>query len=356
MQNISHVLSEMGRPWIKGYKPLSNVGAVSRERLEAMIRSFNDFSQTPMPKLPPVAVHDTRKLPPTGYWIFVCNRTRWDAEAWLRSGTANLLYMVSDHNRNEVQPGDLGVLRVNAVKGARHRNVHPEGIYAIVDVVENARQRPDDDPRFYTDPADATAITWRARLRLLENLVDHPVPAQTLPSHADFAYVRRPLRSATIPLSQAAFETILERSRADLINVNAIRLAGDAEGIAAIERQAENLDPQVRERLSRVIERGPVGDRVKAARGYRCQLCEAKGLHPHAFLKRDGSPFAEAHHVQPVSKLTPGSLGDRNIMVLCPNHHRQAHYGLFEVLEERPTDWIVSVDREPLQIERTVLT
>ncbi len=226
-----------------------------------------------------------------------------------------------------------------------------------MDVVESARQIPDDDARFYTDPADATAIVWRARLEgVLENLVDHPVPALTLPDGADFDRVRNPIQSATIPLSQAAFGTILEKSRADLINVNATRLAGDAEGVADIERQAANLDPQVRERLSRVIERGPVGDRVKAARGHRCQLCEAKGVHHHAFLKRDGSPYAEAHHVQPVSMLITGSLGERNIMVLCPNHHRQAHYGQFEVLEERPTDWIVSVDHEPLRIERTVLS
>ena len=45
----------------------------------------------------------------------------------------------------------------------------------------------------------------------------------------------------------------------------------------------------------------------------------------------------------------------RNIMVLCPNHHRQAHYGSFEVIEERATDWIAFVDSERLRIERTDL-
>jgi predicted HNH restriction endonuclease len=191
---------------------------------------------------------------------------------------------------------------------------------------------------------------------MLANFVGQPVPALTLPTDADFDHIRHPLRAATIPLSPAAFGTILERSRANLLELNAIRLAADAASVAALERQAENLDPQNRERLSRVIERGPLCDRVKAARGYKCQICEAKGLHPHAFMKRDGSPYAEAHHVQPVSKLIAGSLGMQNIMVLCPNHHRQAHYGSFEVVEERSTDWVLSVDSERLQIERTAVT
>ncbi len=191
---------------------------------------------------------------------------------------------------------------------------------------------------------------------MLGNFVGQPVPAQTLPTDADFDHIRHPLRAATILLSPAAFGTILEKGRADLLELNAIRLTANAAGVTALERQAENLDPQIRERLSRVIEREPVGDRVKSARGYKCQICEAKGLHPHAFVKRDGSPYAEAHHVQPVSKLIAGSLGRQNIMVLCPNHHRQAHYGSFEVLEESSTDWVLSVDSERLHIERAALT
>ncbi|WP_442865011.1 HNH endonuclease [Bosea sp. NBC_00550] len=98
-----------------------------------------------------------------------------------------------------------------------------------------------------------------------------------------------------------------------------------------------------------------MGDKVKVARGHRCQICEATGLHPHTFAKRDGSRYAEAHHVQPVSKLIAGSLGEQNIMVLCPNHHRQAHYGDFEVVEENAGDWNVSIDGVRLSIDRTVL-
>ena len=61
--------------------------------------------------------------------------------------------------------------------------------------------------------------------------------------------------------------------------------------------------------------------------GHRCQLCAAVGLNPIGFLKASGDPYVEAHHVMPVSHMQVGSLSLSNIMTVCPNHHRQLHYG-----------------------------
>jgi hypothetical protein len=69
----------------------------------------------------------------------------------------------------------------------------------------------------------------------------------------------------------------------------------------------------------------------------------------------DGQPYAEAHHVQPAPLLLAGSLGEGNIMVLCPNHHRQAHYGNFSVTEEREAEWVVALDGKKLNVPRTKL-
>ena len=140
----------------------------------------------------------------------------------------------------------------------------------------------------------------------------------------------------------------------DPFEMNATRLAGDVVGVAALEKQAANLDPVVRHRLSRVIERGPIGEKVKVLRGHLCQLCEAMGVKAPAFMKRNGQPYAEAHHVQPVAGLIEGSLGAQNIMVLCPNHHRQAHYGEFDILSESGTGWSVKLDGANLLVEKTV--
>jgi predicted restriction endonuclease len=70
---------------------------------------------------------------------------------------------------------------------------------------------------------------------------------------------------------------------------------------------------------------------VKKATGFKCQLCEALGRNPIRFVKENGEPHVEAHHVTPVCKQEIGSLAASNIMTLCPNHHRQMHYDRIHV-------------------------
>lgn len=101
----------------------------------------------------------------------------------------------------------------------------------------------------------------------------------------------------------------------------------------------------------RYIERGPVGAKVKKLNGFKCQICDALGQHPHGFLKSSGEPYVEAHHVMPVSKLEKGSLHAANIMTLCANHHRQLHFGGVDV-EITATHFQLEIGGEPISITR----
>ena len=85
--------------------------------------------------------------------------------------------------------------------------------------------------------------------------------------------------------------------------------------------------PVVKERVSRVIERGPIGRSLKRLIGHRCQLCDALGHEPIGFRKANGDPYVEAHHVRPVAMREIGSLSAANVVIVCANHHRQLHYG-----------------------------
>ncbi len=352
MGNISSVMRQMGRPWLSGFAPRQNVGSGTQVRLQAIIENFDGLTGTPKPKFTPVAVHADRKLPPTGYWMFVCKRSRWNGEGWLRSGETDLLYMVSEHNRSEVQVGDLGVLRFDKLWGTKSTATQPAGAYAIVEITEAPAFRVDPDPRFYADAADAAGERWRAKLRLVANLVDGPVGTDQLPDTAEFEYFRRPLQTSSIPLSAAAFQAVVTLAGDACADINAVLTAVDPGGVKALEVAAQGRSPKVKERLSKVIERGPEGNRVKAARGYQCQICQALDLKPFIFQKLDGALYAEAHHVMPVANLAVGSLDISNIMVLCANHHRQAHYGKFDVVGTDIGSWTVVVDGRQIAIER----
>jgi predicted HNH restriction endonuclease len=70
-----------------------------------------------------------------------------------------------------------------------------------------------------------------------------------------------------------------------------------------------------------------------------------------AFLKRDGNPYVEAHHVVPVSEQQVGSLSASNVITVCPNHHRQLHYGDVQI-EVTDTTFEIRLDGETVSVER----
>lgn len=353
MQNISHVLSTMGRRWVKGYQPLSNVGARTAETLRKIIEDYTAPDAAPLPSRPPVAVASSRTLPPTGYWMFVCNRNKWDGEGWLRQPDETFLYKISEHNRDEVQAGDLGVLRLNARSATNTRAARPAGVFAVVEVIDRPQLQADPNDAYYINRADAQEITWRAPLRLLANLVGKPIAADALPTDDDFQHFRRALQTSTIPITRRAFSELFARAGIVRPGLTDEQKAATLSGVRQLELEAGNADPKRKSRISRYIERGPIGAKVKAIRGCRCQICEALGTPPVAFTKKDGTPFAEAHHVQPVSLMLAGTLAASNIMVLCPNHHRQAHLGNFEVIENLAGQWRVRLDGAMLDIAKT---
>lgn len=51
----------------------------------------------------------------------------------------------------------------------------------------------------------------------------------------------------------------------------------------------------------------------------KCEFCDVPG-----FVKYDGRIFLETHHVVPLSE--KGMDLVTNVIALCPNHHREAHY------------------------------
>ncbi|MCR8493160.1 HNH endonuclease signature motif containing protein [Ochrobactrum sp. WV_118_8] len=353
MQNISYVLQTMGRTWINGYKPYPNVGAKIEATIRKIVSDLTSSDAAPIPLYPPVPASVTRTLPPTGYWMFVCNRAIWNGEAWLQDRKDQLLYKVSDHNHAEIQPGDLGIMRLNARAERRDRPGLPAAVYAIVQIAGSAQLQSDPDTDQYANINDAAETVWRVPLTVLANLVDRPVSVDTLPDGDDFTHFRKPLPNSTIPITRAAFTEIWRQAA---LSGAAPTMEGKADGLVGVrlmELEARNADPKRRAKISTYIERGDVGKKVKEIRGCRCQLCEALGHEPVAFKRKNGLPFAEAHHVQPVSLLLAGSLAASNIMVLCPNHHRQAHYGDFEVLENRPDSWRIKLEADEMEISKT---
>ena len=86
-----------------------------------------------------------------------------------------------------------------------------------------------------------------------------------------------------------------------------------------------NTPPKERNRLAeKYLDRGSaVTDALKALLGSKCQICGWMG-----FIKKNGEErFIEAHHLVQVAHKENGSLCTDNIILVCPNCHREIHYG-----------------------------
>ncbi len=63
-----------------------------------------------------------------------------------------------------------------------------------------------------------------------------------------------------------------------------------------------------------------VRQRVLSRAGGNCEWCGETG-----FVTTDGRIYLETHHVTPLAD--NGADTEWNVVALCPNHHREAHYG-----------------------------
>lgn len=298
------------------------------------------------PLYPPKAAPPSRKLQPTGYWMFAATPNSWNVDGWFASGDDTLIYTVSRDDAALMQVGDLGIIKRNVWRTT------PSAAMALVEIVEAPTLRPDPDLRFHADQDAASAELPRCGLAVIRPF-EAPIAVSALPNDPAFQYLHRGIQRTSTAIPREAFHHLAQLAGITAADLLGARGARTPIATRQVEALAAKLTPKAQERISRYIERGATGAAVKAKREHRCQICEALGLPALAFMKPSGDGYSEAHHVMPVAKLAPGSLAAENIMVLCPNHHRQAHYGCFAIVDEAADGWTVELDGTMLSIAKT---
>ena len=118
--------------------------------------------------------------------------------------------------------------------------------------------------------------------------------------------------------------------------------------LAAIDAELANATPQAHLRYVRQVERpSVVSSSVKRLENFVCQWCGVEG-----FLQRNGTPYAEAHHLVPVSELAAGSLASSYVVCLCATCHRRMHYAPVK-LSKVDRGWTVDLNGE-MTVMRTL--
>ncbi|WP_282027624.1 EVE domain-containing protein [Ruegeria faecimaris] len=274
----------------------------------------------------------------TPFWVLVCNPKKWAIDAFLESGIELDSWGIRPSDRDKFAPGQLAIIRVgNDGRNATERNGRPAlqpGIYAICQVLTKAYEATGASDDFWS-PGSEREVGWpTVGIRYLKTFPKNPLTIDKLREELPGAshLLLDGFQAASFPISGDDFRGVIDLLGTDRIGQPEPEIdAGLASALLDIEEHNKDAAPEVKERVSRYIERGPAGSIVKRLNEFKCQICEAQGHNPHFFVKPNGQPYVEAHHVMPVSKLEKGSLHAANIMTVCANHHRQLHYGGVEV-------------------------
>lgn len=117
--------------------------------------------------------------------------------------------------------------------------------------------------------------------------------------------------------------------------------------LARLDREYSNMEPQSRRTfLLQLNRQSSVARLVKELRGTTCSICDMPG-----FLKRDGSKYAEVHHVEELSTGNPGVLGSDNMIVVCANCHRKLHYADVDICRSTG-GWKIVINGETHHVAR----
>jgi predicted restriction endonuclease len=214
---------------------------------------------------------------------------------------------------------------------------------------------------FYIDKKNQGIEKYRVIIRIAENLLKVPILLEDLRKDEIISkdnYLINGFERASMPLREDAFKRIMQKLGKETTNTKDClenERVNSFVDIANLERKYKDASPQVKEIISKKIERGKVSSQIKEIYEYKCKLCEALHKHPLSFKKTDGVYYIETHHITPVSNLEKGSLGVSNLITLCANHHRQFHYGDIEVIENKPNQLKVKIDGQNTIIEKKII-
>jgi predicted HNH restriction endonuclease len=295
------------------------------------------------------------------YWVFVCNPKKWAIDKFLAQNIERDTWGVRPSDRERFAPGQLGIVRVGIdQRSAAERDGNPPleaGIYALCEVESTAFDGTGASSEFWA-PGAKRAPGWpTVNVRYLKSYARRPLTIEQLrTARPDVSrLLLNGFQAASFPVTDKDFHAVMALLGEDLdelapsSNENPV-----AEQLASLEQKYINASPEVKVRVSKGIERGPVGNLVKKTNGFKCQVCEAVGTNPIGFLKMNGEPYIEAHHVMPVSTKEVGSLSASNVMTVCANHHRQLHYGGVEVRISDKT-FELQIGGLPLKIQRLII-
>ena len=298
----------------------------------------------------------------SSYWALVCNPRKWAIDQFLPRDITHDTWGVRKSDAVRFAPGQLAVVRVGvddrSAKDRQGQDKLEAGIYALCRIESEAFPGTGASDEFWSEGEGREPGWPTVKIHYLRTFLTKPLTIARLRSEMPNAtsFLLDGLQASSFPITAEDFQGIVELLGDDIDEMALIEPNLDvvADKLAQLEATFIRASPEVKKRLSRKIERGPIGALVKKLNGYKCQLCEVLGADPLGFRKSSGEHYVEAHHVMPVAMRQIGSLSASNVMTVCANHHRQLHFGSVEVKLDAAS-FLIEIDGRSVSVRRTRL-
>lgn len=156
-------------------------------------------------------------------------------------------------------------------------------------------------------------------------------------------------------ISDDAFIAILHASGCnyeEILQIAEVEKSRDPlETLYLFNKKYRDFAPERRDKvISAHIDRGvAVTNSLKQILGPKCQVCLTEG-----FMKQNGERYVEAHHLTQLSVGDSKSLCSENVILVCPNCHREIHYG-HTVLEEKGEHFELIVGQKKAVIRKNTI-
>jgi len=220
--------------------------------------------------------------------------------------------------RNQISTGDLFVYHQGDKSNNKNRFYFGMGVIGRITLA-------DDEEHYYAEIVNGKSFDIRVPIyhdeeKYYELIENDGIPKKLAPAW----------QWSIRQISEKAYEAILEAAG---IGAEKNFMAS----IADVEKGEESLNSLIRlnekykdlppgeknDIITRHLDRGQsITDSLKRVVGAKCQICGIEG-----FEKRGGGQYIEAHHLHNIAAKSPSSLCTDNIILVCPNCHREIHYG-----------------------------
>jgi hypothetical protein len=223
---------------------------------------------------------------------------------------------------NQIQPGDQFIYYQG------NKSIKDQRYYFGCGVVGNIESDIDGE-YFFAEILDGIQFTKKVPIYLnethgyLESLGYSEVRTKVTP----------PWQSSIRKLSDEAYLEILRRTNIESsINSAAWEIESQTDPLRTLitlNERLRALSPNERSSKAQAyLDRGSsVTKALKKLLGAKCQICEWEGFLKKKSNNKEADNFIEAHHLTQISEQQSGSLCTDNIILLCPNCHREIHYG-----------------------------